>query len=131
MIATEYQHGNKAAEAIKYHTAKSQSQYTLHTQLACLSPRTLRLLLISANSTAKVWPPDLLGTIQSIISAPCPAPTKPTFHFDMSRDAERNFCILVHHKFDLAIALAAQPNSPMSYGSEFRSPEDLLMYGFQ
>jgi hypothetical protein len=56
-----------------------------------------------------------------------PPPTKPIFEFDLSIEAARKNYILLKHTFggDLQRALNAQPNSPLQYGSKFRSIETL------
>ena len=53
-------------------------------------------------------------------------PNKPSFKFEMNDDAARhNESLLNKYGYDLSRAIAAQKNSTMSFGSEFKPIETL------
>ena len=72
------------------------------------------------------WPNDLLGTISLILNFQCTRPSKPDFQFPLNKElAAKNFCIMNKYNKDLSKSIAAQFNSPLGYGSEFR-PKNTL-----
>jgi hypothetical protein len=77
------------------------------------------------------WPENLVEIIKSVMSMEVRKPTKPEFAFDMSMEAaERNYLLLKKYNGSLGTAIRAQGDSPMSMGSEFRTPDVLrAIYG--
>ena len=56
----------------------------------------------------------------------CPTPSAPEFRFKLTNDtAEHNLAVLAQHDFDLEKTLAAQKDSPLGPGQEFRPPDVL------
>ena len=68
------------------------------------------------------WPKNLVQLAMDVTNLPFSRPANMEFKFLLDQEsAQRNFCILQKYKFDLAKALKAHENFPVSYGSEFRS----------
>lgn len=68
------------------------------------------------------WPIDLVGEIRKAISIVCAKPAMPEFRFELTEEAAlKNYLVLKKYNFNLESALNAQANSPLGYGSEFRS----------
>ena len=65
-------------------------------------------------------PKDFITRIKTLLDLTPQVPTSTPFLFEMNIDAaERNTNILANFDFDVTKAIAAFPNSHMSYGSEF------------
>ena len=80
--------------------------------------------------TNKSWqtllPNNFINTIDEIIQRSLPPPSSTHFRFEMSNEAAiHNDAILKSHNFDITRATAANPNSHISYGSEFQTVEVL------
>ncbi len=76
-----------------------------------------------ANRPTHWWPPNITSVITTILATPAPIPQPTLFTFELTNEAaSRNLCILKRFNRNLQQAIDAQPNSPISYGSEFRSP---------
>ena len=72
------------------------------------------------------WPKSLVQLASDVTNLPSSRPANMEFKFFLDQElAQRNFYILQKYKFDLAKALEAQENSPLSYGSEFKSTKVL------
>jgi len=72
------------------------------------------------------WPRDLLKRVREVMVSSCPTPSAPEFHFELTNDAaEHNLAVLARHDFDLEKTLAAQKDSPLGPGQEFRPPDVL------
>ena len=72
------------------------------------------------------WPKNLVQLARDVTNLPSSRPANMEFKFFLDQEsAQRNFCILQKYTFDLAKALEAQENSPLSYGSEFK-PTNVL-----
>jgi hypothetical protein len=79
-----------------------------------------------ANRPTHWWPPNITSLITTILATPVPTPQPSLFTFELTNEAaSRNLCILKRFNRNLQQAIDAQPNSPISYGSEFRSPTTL------
>ena len=79
------------------------------------------------NAPPKIWPKNMLETIEVIVKLSSRCPKLPLFKFEMNREAaESNFHVLRKFNFNLEKALVAQAGSPVGYGSEFRKGELLL-----
>jgi hypothetical protein len=75
---------------------------------------------------ANFWPPDLIQQIRNAIATESPKPDAPLFHFKLSLEAaHKNYCLMKHFDHDIGKALEAQQNSPLGYGSEFRTAATL------
>ena len=73
-------------------------------------------------ASTNYWTNDLLGTISLILNVQCPWISKPEFQFQLNKESAANkFCITNEYNKDLSKAISAQFNSPLGYGSEFRS----------
>lgn len=71
---------------------------------------------------AATWPDDILSAVRNAVSSQPPAPKKPKFQFELTKEAAaKNLCVLSKYKLDLSAALEAQRDSPLGYGSEFRT----------
>ena len=76
---------------------------------------------MQTGTVERVWPDNLLTAISTAITTPCAPPASPLFHFEMTAEAaQKNFIILRRYNMSLAEAIAAQSDSPVGYGSEFR-----------
>ncbi len=72
------------------------------------------------------WPSDLLKRVREVMVSSCPTPSAPEFRFELTNDtAEHNLAVLARHDFNLEKTLAAQKDSPLGPGREFRSPDVL------
>ena len=69
------------------------------------------------------WPPNITKEIiRTILNEPCPKPSSPLFSFKLTEEAaNKNFCIMRKFNWCLKSAIEAQQDSPVGYGSEFRS----------
>ncbi|MGH7955272.1 MAG: hypothetical protein ACREOZ_04855 [Gloeomargaritales cyanobacterium] len=64
---------------------------------------------------------DLMREVKRILASPLHPVVRPFFRFSMTeRASTHNHRILKASNFDLHQAIMAQPNSPVTYGSEFR-----------
>jgi hypothetical protein len=62
-----------------------------------------------------------VGVFHAVLNTPLPQIRGPKFQFSMSHaEAANNLSFLYQHDFHMNIASAAQPISPVSFGSEFR-----------
>jgi hypothetical protein len=80
------------------------------------------LPILETRTKTNVWPTNaaMLKIIEQIMGSESPCPNKPEFCFEMRLEAaEKNFLVLKRHNFKLGMAIEAQPNSPVGYGSEF------------
>jgi hypothetical protein len=76
------------------------------------------------HTSTPAFPLYLINIIQSIRKTACPQLQQPKFFFElMSEAAEKNFLVLKRHNMDLGQAIAAQKDSPLGYGSEFKPPQ--------
>lgn len=67
-------------------------------------------------------PRDFMNKIKKILSDNPPVPTSTPFIFENTKNgAIHNSKILESFNFDITKAIAAFPNSHISYGSEFRN----------
>ena len=72
------------------------------------------------------WPSNLIQLVREIVSLPSIQPSDPKFKFSLDREAAMiNFNVLKKHELNLKVALEAQKNSPLEYGSEFRPTQSL------
>ena len=72
------------------------------------------------------WPKNLVQLAKEITRLPSSKPTNPEFSFFMDqKSAQKNMCVLKKYDYDLKAALAAQQDSPLTYGSEFK-PVNIL-----
>ena len=72
------------------------------------------------------WINELLGTISFILNVQCPQTSNQEYQFQLNKElAANNFCIMNKYNKDLSKAIATQFNSPLGYGSEFRSTNNL------
>jgi hypothetical protein len=84
--------------------------------------------LMSGPASTSSW---LVGAIRAVLATPLPRIRVPKFQFVMSHAAaSANLAFLRRHDFHMNHAIAAQPGSPVSFGSEFR-PACLLEPVFQ
>ena len=68
------------------------------------------------------WPIGLMGTIISVRNVHCPFPNDPEFIFKLDGEAaEENMCVLNKYDKNPEKAIGAQSDSPVGYGSEFKS----------
>ena len=75
----------------------------------------------------KIWPENMMETIEAIVKLLSRCPKSPLFKFEMNGEAaESNFHVLRKFNFDLEKALVAQVGSPVVYRSEFSKGELLL-----
>jgi hypothetical protein len=66
------------------------------------------------------FPPDLISIIRDITELVCPRPQQPEFFFKLTPEAaKKNVLVLKRHNMNLGLAIAAQQDSPLGYGSEF------------
>ncbi len=81
----------------------------------------------SGATPSSVWPSNLIPILLRIAALPRHQPSKPFFDFSFSLEAANKNFIILKWKFggDLSIALLAQSNSPLGYGSEFKPIETL------
>ena len=80
------------------------------------------------NQCKNFWPKNLVQLARDVTNLPSSRPANMEFKFLLDKEsAQRNFCILQKYKFDLTKALKAQENSPLSYGSEFKSTKVLSL----
>jgi hypothetical protein len=77
----------------------------------------------SPPTDGNVWPKNLIDIIRAIKQTPPRQPSRPEFSFKLSeKAAEKNFLLLMRkYGGSLAVALAAQKDSTVGYGSEFRA----------
>ena len=69
------------------------------------------------------WPPNLMEVVAATARSSCPRPNDPEFQFDLtSGAAAHNMGVLRKYNLDFKAALEAQQGTPLSYGSEFRTP---------
>jgi hypothetical protein len=79
------------------------------------------------NAPSRIWPKNMMETIEHIIKSMSRCPKSPLFKFEMNVEAaESNFHILRRFNFDLGKAIEAQARLPIGYGSEFQKSEVLL-----
>ncbi len=72
----------------------------------------------------KIWPENMMETIEAIVKLLSRCPKSPLFKFEMNGEAaESNFHVLRKFNFDLEKALVAQVGSPVVYRSEFSKGE--------
>jgi len=72
----------------------------------------------------KIWPENMMETIEAIVKLSSRYPESPLFKFEMNGEAVKsNFHVLRKSNFDLEKALVALVGSPVGYGSEFRKGE--------
>ena len=91
-----------------------------------LQPPTRKMEVLNSIHTHVPLPRDIINIIKSIISTENHPPTPPEFTFELTQEAAlRNFCVLQKYNGDIGKAIANQPNSPLSYGSEFRPTHSL------
>ena len=77
-------------------------------------------------ASTNYWSNDLLGKISLILNVQCPRASEPEFHFQLNKElSAKNFCIMNKYNKDLSKAIAAQFNSTLGYGSEFRPTNTL------
>ncbi len=68
----------------------------------------------------------MVGAIKEVISEESPALNKPEFAFELTREAAlKNYLVLKKYNLHLGKALEAQKDTPLAYGSEFRTPAKL------
>ncbi len=78
------------------------------------------------NRPTQWWPPNITSIIKDILATPQHHPQPTLFSFELSKEAAtKNLCILDRFDRNLQKAIDAQPNTSISYGSEFRAPETL------
>ena len=95
-------------------------------QTVCKSRELAQKVQSKDSKISKYWPDDLLGSIAKTINRQCKQPSQTEFKFELSKEsAAKNFCILNKYGKDLGMAIKAQSNSPLSYGSEFRPTSTL------
>eukprot|EP00957_Ditylum_brightwellii_P002162 166183-Ditylum_brightwellii.AAC.1 len=71
---------------------------------------------------SRVWPDNLIGAISEVVNKREKLLIAPEFRFEMTAEAaHQNLCILRKYKNDLSIAIKAQKDTPLEYGSEFRA----------
>ena len=72
------------------------------------------------------WPKKLVQMAREITSLLSNRPSNTKLKFLLDQESgQKNFCILQKYNFDLTTALEAQANSPLPYGSEFKSTKVL------
>jgi hypothetical protein len=82
--------------------------------------QTIKRHNIKANNSQGMpaFPTELIDIIGNIIRLPSPAPTKPEFFFDLTKEAAAmNFLVLKKYAIDLGQAINTQKLSPLAYGS--------------
>ena len=68
----------------------------------------------------------MIQLVREIVSLPSIQPLDLEFKFSLDREAAMiNFNVLKKHELNLKVALEAQKNSPLEYGSEFRPTQSL------
>ena len=73
-----------------------------------------------------IWPADLLEKVRELVSKPSREMRKPEFEFELTSEAAlKNFLVLKKYGLNLEAALEAQKGTPLEYGSEFRTVEEL------
>ncbi len=78
------------------------------------------------NAPSRIWPKNMMETIEHIVKSTSRCPKLPLFKFKMNGEAaESNFHILWRFNFDLGKAIKAQARLPIEYGSEFQKSEVL------
>ena len=80
-----------------------------------------------SSSTAKrYWPGNLIQLAREMVNSSSIEPANPEFSFLLDQEsAHKKLCVLKKYDFNLETALDAQKDSPLSYGSEFKSTEIL------
>jgi hypothetical protein len=79
------------------------------------------------NAPSRIWPKNMIETIEHIVKSTSRCPKLPLFKFKMNGEAaESNFHILWIFNFDLGEAIKEQARSLIGYGSEFQKSEVLL-----
>ena len=74
----------------------------------------------------KVWPSDLISRVRKVSRKASREMRMPEFSFELTSEAaEKNLMVLKKYKYNLEEALAAQAGTPLEYGSEFRTIEEL------
>ena len=66
-----------------------------------------------------------MDRIKSILATPTPCPTKSEFSFEFTQEAAETNWNILRRFSSLEEAIKSDGTSPLSYGSEFRSPETL------
>ena len=73
-----------------------------------------------------IWPADLLEIVRELVNKPSRGMEKPEFEFELTPEAAlKNFLILKKYGLSLEAALDAQRGTPLEYGSEFRTIDEL------
>lgn len=89
------------------------------------SPLGLQSVYPPAELLGRAWPPpeaDLIANMEAILADVPPARQPSPFRHDLSPEAAaHNLGILQQHEFDLERVLRLHNESPIAYGSEFRS----------
>jgi hypothetical protein len=74
-----------------------------------------------SNDHPKIWPPNMMSIILSIVKSYSFHPECPLFYFEMNSEAaEKIFMVLKSFNFKIGRAIEAQAKSPVGYGLEFR-----------
>lgn len=101
-------------------------------QCSCLKRRLTSFYTKHYNTLTELPPlsdSDFISCIQRILASDQTATKRteqPSFSFEMTDEAATiNTAILAAHNFDFHDAICSQINSPVGFGSEFRSPDIL------
>jgi len=104
------------------HFAK-QIQYNMTNTALCIhshiGPHTL------PSSNAAEWPANLLSIVETVLANPIPRMNETQFQFKPTLDAAKHNWQILQQYANLGEAINAEGNSPLRYGSEFRSPSSL------
>ena len=83
---------------------------------------------ISCRVQQKNWPGNLIEIAKEITNLPSCGLSNPEFKFFLDLDqesAQKNLCAMKKYDYNLTASIEAQKDSPLTYGSEFKSTEDL------